>query len=377
MPDLEPLLLDQRVAGQTGLSKFDTCPRDYYLYRKHPGKQSHPMARGICWHGGIDRLTAYMIENGEPKVSGEVARDFVEGYISDHPEYVLTTAEYDAACLMAWNWGEATVLDLENILGHEIGVTLELGGWLLRCRIDLVYGYPDHIAVHDYKTSLAMPREEEVQRNFQGKFYSLAVLEGKPDGSPVPLGAGLNDVDFSLVFPRYRDKEYGNLKSRGAAFDRKDLVDFKSNLLTKLRQLERFYETQEWPAVDGNHCGTCTAQALCPIAPELRDMPEITTVAQAEDLASTWYAMDRQKARLQKGLREWVSENGPVYFGDLALDITPTESQSVESWPQLEHGIQRAVQFGEEFDLTKYRKTKHGTKFAKRKQTEDELDGTE
>lgn len=372
-PVSEPLLLDQRVAGQTALSKADKCLRDYFFYRSMGGGvQSHAMARGIVWHGGIDRLTAYMIENGEPMVSGEIARDFVEGYADDHPKYIMPEIERDSLRAMAWNWGEATVLDLENILGHEVSVSMTFGDWLLRCRIDLVYGYPDHIAIVDYKTSLAMPREEEVQRDFQGKFYSLAVLDGSVDGSPVPLGAGINETNFSLVFPRYRDKEHGHLKTRTAAFNRSDLNDFKMSLQSQIKQLELAYETQNWPATPGDHCSRCTAQARCPIPADLRTMPEITNVAQAQELAEIWDRMNREKTRLQKGLKGWVADNGPVYFGDLALDLTTTEATSLKDRDALKMGVRNAVEFGEPFDIDDHFQTKHSTRFGKRKQTEDE-----
>lgn len=368
----EPLLLDQRVAGQTFLSKYASCPRDAYLYRMN-NRQTHAMMRGIVFHGGVERATEHMIENGEEKIPGEVARDFAEGYLADHPEYVLPEHERDALRLMAWNWGEGTTLDLEHIVGNEVGVTMELAGWLIRCRIDLVYRFPDHIGVRDYKTSLAMVSDEDVQQSFQGKFYSLLCLEGTPEDGGTPLGGGLNDTNFDLVYPRYRDDEHGFLKSRTAAFDRKDLQDFKATLVDILTRVERSYDQQDWPAVDGSHCGTCAAQALCPIKPDLKELPVIDTLADAEEAASDLYALDRQKTRLQKGVREFVSNNGPVYFGtDLAYDIRATESRSVKDWIALERGIARAVEFGEPFDLGEHRKTNHGTRFVKRKQTEGE-----
>lgn len=372
LPVPEPLLLDQRIAGQTFLSKYASCPRDAYLYRMFP-RQTHAMMRGIAFHGGVEEATRFMVENGEERIPGEAARDFAEGYLTDHPELVLPEAERDALRLMAWNWGEATVLDLEYLVGTEVEVKMEVAGWLLRCRIDLVYRYPDHVAIRDYKTALALPTDEEVQQSFQGKFYSLACLEGTPgDGGP-PLGAGLNETNFDLVFPRYRDEEYGNLFVRGAAFDRKDLQDFKMTLVDLLARVERSYETQDWLAVDGSHCSTCAAQALCPIKPDVKDMPPVDTLTEAREAASELYALDRQKTRLQKAVRGWVANNGPLHFGtDLAYDIKATESNSVPSWSALEHGIRRAVEFGEPFDLSLYRKTSHGTRFVKRKQTDDE-----
>lgn len=373
-PGLEPLLLADRVVGMTGLSKFEKCRRDYYLYRNHR-KETHAMMRGIAFHGGIDRATAHMIEAGEPTMPGEVARDFVEGYIDDHPDLVVPENERDALRAMAWNWGEATVLDLEHLLGHEIAIQFELGGWLLRCRIDLVYGFDDHIEVEDYKTSLAMPTEESVQRDFQGKFYALACLEGFPDGQPFPLGAGLNDVNFRLIFPRFRDKEHGYLKFRGAAYDRKDLQDFKATLLSQLQQLERQYETQEWKATDGSHCERCTARALCPIPNFIHELPAITNVAEAETAASQLNQKKAVVAREQKGLRGWVAENGPVYFGDdLVMDLVARDSHSVKSWPNLEAAIKRAAELGEPFDLDQHRKKSTSTNFVKRKITEEERD---
>lgn len=372
-PVTEPLLLDQKVAGQTMLSTYANCARAAYLYRK-VDRRTHAMVRGIVFHGGVDRATEYAIENGEPRLSGEVARDFVEGYLADHPEYVLPERELDALRLMAWNWGEATVLDLEHLVGREVEVQFVLNGWLLRCRIDLVYRYDDHVQVKDYKTSLAMMKEEDLFRDFQARFYSLAVLEGLTDGSVQPLGAGLNEVDFGLLYPRYRDKEVGSLVGRHAAFTRMDLQDFKASLTDILVKLERSFELQQWPATDGSHCSFCPAQQLCPIPADRREVPEITSVGQAQELASELEAMNRARSRLQGALKGWVSENGTLFFGrDLALDFTATESRQVKDWPGLEEGVRRAVEFGEPFRLEDFRKVRHGTRFGKRKRTEGEL----
>jgi hypothetical protein len=340
--------------------------------------QSHAMNRGIAFHGGVERATEHMIETGETRIPGEVGRDFAEGYLADHPELVLPESERDALRLMAWNWAEGTVLDLEHLVGSEIEVRIPLNGWLLRCRIDLVYAYEDFVKVVDYKTSLAMTTEEALFRDFQARFYSLAVLEGEVANAPVPIGAGLNDVDFSLVYPRYRDNETGTLIGRHAAFTRMDLQDFKATLADLLDRVERAYDSQEWPAVDGSHCSTCAAQALCPIRPVLRDEPQVSNEAEARELAVETDVLERQVRRNKKGLKGWVAENGTLFFGsDLAMDITATESKSVKDWPALEDGIRRAVEFGEPFDLGVYRKTKHGTRFARRKRTEEELDGAD
>jgi len=355
------------------LSKFSKCPRSAYLYRMFPNK-SHAMNRGIVWHGGIDELTAWMIEEGEPRVSGDLAREYFDGFAADHPEFVLPAGERDAGRLMAWNWGEATVLDLDSILGHEIEVTVEIGGWLLRCRIDLVCLFGDYLQVKDYKTSLAMPSDEEVQRNFQALFYSLAVLEGKVEGSPQPLGAGLNEVEFVLEFPRYRDKEHGFLKTRRAAFSRKDIQDFKFDLEQILRQLEIAYESQEWPAVPGSHCSECPAQALCPIAADLRELPEISNEAEARQVAEQTDRLEALVKRNKAGLKGWVSENGTLFFGtDVAFDITPTERRKVDT-DGLVTAAKRCAAFGEPFELEDFVKTAHGTKFQKRKRTEEERD---
>lgn len=373
-----PLVLDQKVAGMTSLSKFDLCRRDYYFYRRFR-KESHQMMRGTAFHGGVKRATEHMIEAGEPTMPGEVARDFVEGYLDDHPELVVPAAERDALRLMGWNWGEATVLDLEHLQGVEIPVQFELNGWLIRMVLDLVYVFPgSHVEIEDYKTSLSMPKEEDVQRDFQLQMYALGALEGFPDGQPLPLGAGLNDVNGRLIFPRYRDKEGGFLKFRGAAFDRKDIQDFKAGLVALLDRVEENYESQEWKAVDGSHCERCTARRLCPIPRELHALPEITSEAEAIGHARLLNAKKAEVAHLQKGVRGWISATGsPLFFNsDEAYDLDLRESRSVTSWPNFDAHVKRAAELGEPYEPDQFFKRSSSTNFVKRKIKEEERDVT-
>lgn len=376
-PPVEANIDRPETLSQTLLAKHNNCPRSAYLSRKYRGGTgSHQMDRGIAVHETLERATNMMIEMQEPVIPGEMCRELADAVMAEHPELVLSTYEQDAARLMAWNWAEATVLDLDTIIGTEIPLEMEVGGFKLTCRIDRAHVYGTGLFLYDYKTSLNIRKREEVQRGFQGQFYGLAALNGVRQDTGLSIGAGITDVWFYEAYPRYRDKESGALVAPEGVWSRSELGEFRVSLERNVAAFERSLETGDWPARDGSWCSECPAAAECPIPEHLRSVPSVDSLSAAEDAFSHKLALERENRRLQDGLRGWVKENGPIFVGDYAFDVTQTQSKSVKDWPTLEAAIQKSVLFGEPFKAEEHITLKQATKFAKRKITEEERDAS-
>lgn len=349
--------------SQTLMAKHDRCPRSAYLSRKYRGGTgSHALDRGIAYHAFHQRAVETMIESQEPTMPGEVATELADAVMAERVEDLhLPAASQDVVRLCAHNWAEATVLDLEAIIGVEVPLEVGVHGWRFTCRVDLVEVYDSTLVVRDQKTSLHIRRQEEVEKGFQGLSYAFAALHGEVPESAFTLGSGISDVRFIEEYPRYRTEE-GPLVAREVWWDRKQIHEFQVSLERNIAAFERSLESGEWPARDGSWCGECPAPRECPIPAHLRAQPEIADVEQARDAFSLKQFYDREGRAIQAALREFVKESGPFVHGDYIFDATPSETRSVD-W--------EAAAQGRPLEEVVSKRT--STRYAARKATEEEI----
>jgi len=331
------------------------------------------MARGTIFHEFAERATHLLIDQGEPSMPGEVARDLQQAVIEERTDLVIPHREQDACRLMAWNWGEATVLDLDSIVAIESTFQVELGEWTHRGRIDRAEVRGTRCDIYDYKTSLNITNQEDAERDFQLWDYGLLVAQGKIEDRPFGVADGINEFHLHLVFPRYTTEETGELISRDVVVSRGQLGEFAFTVQRLLGILDHGLETGEWPAVSGSHCSECPCRPECPIPEQLHDLEEIENLADAEAMAELWHQDNARVARMKRTLKAWAQEHGAIYYGDYALDFKAQESRSVRDWSALLLAIDRTLSYGEAFDLNAHRQVKQSTRFDKRKQTQEEL----
>jgi hypothetical protein len=356
---------------QSLLARHDKCPRSAYLAQKYD-TASVAMDRGTAFHAFVERAIQTMRDQDETTMPGEQARELADAVMAEATDLVLPTEEQDAVRLMAWNWAESFVLDWDTIVGVEVPLSMELGGFTLTGRVDLIEAVGQTLYVRDWKTSLNIRKREEVQRGFQGQMYALLLLEGVTSKG-MSLGAGINDVWFYETYPRYRTDE-GTLIAKEGSWARPELMDFKVSLERNLERFADSLETGDWPARDGSWCSTCPAQTECPIPAHLRFEAEITNLAEATDAFSLKLANEREGRRIQSALRGWVQENGPIYVGDYAFDAAATESRIVKDWDQLILALHRTSEVGAPFEMNDHVELRTATKFGKRKLKEEERD---
>lgn len=360
---------------QTLLSQHDKCPHAAWLSMKYPDRQTHAMTRGTVLHLVVERGIEMLIDNGETTLPGDMATSLADDLMAEHPEWVLSTAEQDVVRLCAWNWAEAFLFDPEAFLGCEIPMQIELCGWTVTGTIDLAEAQGETLYLRDNKTSLAIKKPDEMRRVFQGQLYALLMMFGHHAETGAQMGTGLNHVWFYEEYPRYRTEEGGIVK-READWSRAEIFQFKRSLERNLLAFERSMQTDEWPARDGSWCSTCPSPTECPIPERLREIPDVATAEDALDAFSKKLANERESRRLQSGLRGWVEEHGPIFTGDLAFDAHVSDVRKVKDWEILLRAIKWSASDPEhrEFVLTEHVDFHKQTKFAKRKQTPDELE---
>lgn len=319
-------------ASQSLLAKIDTCHRSAFLYLKYGGEdrdehdertlgtwQSHPLIRGALFHECIHRAKRIIIDSNETSMPGELVKELMTGVIAEHPELPLPEYEQDACRIMAYNWGQATVIDPETIIGLEEEFVWKLDNGTVTGKPDFAEMTPfGTLKVTDYKTSLAIPSHDELEngrRSFQGKLYSTGTLFGEFDG--YCLGTGVKEVEFCQAYPRFTNDTTGELLGRTVKYDRNYLAtDFRSTVEGHLKRLRHAFETGKWQALQGSHCTECPAPSECPIPEHLRDVPEIETYEQAQEAGESVVALERKLNRLRKGMRAFADDDArPIYVG--------------------------------------------------------------
>jgi RecB family exonuclease len=316
------------TASQSLLARIDVCPFSGALYIDYKGgPQTAALARGEVCHHFFERATNMLMEQEEPSMPPEVGKDLMQAIIEERTDLALPAGEQESCRIIAWNWSEATVLDLNSIVCVESMLSLQIGEWTVRGRVDRAEIADRQAFVRDYKTSLAIPDQEKFERSFQTPFYALLVAEGVPEGESTPIGEGLDACHLIEEYPRYRRGDDGSLASRITVVDRAQLFDFKRTVESHLAKLDHGLAKGEWAASPGAHCQTCPASSECPIPPHLREVKTIGTQGDAEEIAQRILFVDAQAKELKTSLRGWVDENGPVYAGDLVFDLTYAESE--------------------------------------------------
>jgi len=152
--------------------------------------------------------------------------------------------------------------DKGKILGLETTNTLPLdkeGKYGFYIRIDRLMDMGEGVyEVHDYKTNMSLPKQEDLDKDRQLAMYSLWVREQFQDFKKVRL------VWHFLAF----DKEMESFRTK------KQLEDLRKSVLDEIQEIEA---TEEFPANVTRLCFWCFYRGMCPEwkhEVELEDKPE-------------------------------------------------------------------------------------------------------
>lgn len=367
--------------GQTFLRHFDLCRRSAYLYRTVDSR-AHAMDRGTLFHATVEKCIALMVEQGESTIPMELAKAILEETAAERADLTVPWGEKDGLRAAVAHWAEAWDVDPDRIVAVEAPLSLELGEYTVRGRVDLVLRSlaEQALEVPDWKTSFAPDDQAKYEADFQGWFYSMLVLFGR-DAAGDCLGDGVQTVIPSQRFPRNKLRQDGSLVERSMVRTRLEISEFRDHVVQLLGSLEHEWEAQEWPAIDGDHCSICPARSLCPIPQEWRHAGLINTPEEAAEAAAWARRTSAQVAATNRELKLWGKEHGAVRFGrDLVLDHVVSESKAVKKrggrsdWEGLTEAITQTVEFGEPFTLEEWVQPRTSVNFKERTLTPEELE---
>jgi hypothetical protein len=433
LPPVEETVDRPSRFSQTLVRHANYCPRSAFLYLKHKGGLSIEMDRGSVLHLFAQRMTLELLARGEPSLwapsqaedvvvaAGEVASltKVMVDEILDDPElgFVLPAYAADQARVAAYHLAIGWDVDMGSVLGVERTFVLDVGGWEIRGRIDLLtWPDPAEVVVTDYKTSLAMPDEEAFKQAFQPKLYGALVMFGVPierdecpdcsgygwtmehsagQGEPFqmpcqrcdqqgyverrgePLGAHLRRITGRQIHPRIKPKWNDDgtvrLADRRATWSRKELQDFLHDVERSVRRVEHGLDTGDWPARHGAHCSECPAEPECPLPRHLRRFAKaIETPEQAGEAMEWAMRMGARVTATKKEVRAFVEaraeagEEDRLQVGTDTFGFVTRFQKSIRKngkstdWEGLEAAVQqpdfRVQDWVEERPVTEFRR---------------------
>ena len=343
--------------SQSLLARMDVCGYSGALYLQHKGgAQTAPMSRGTIFHEFVERAILTMVDTGEVQLPPEVARELLEAVVEEREDLTLPAHERDSLRGMAWKWAESFTLNPKTLAGVEVMPELEIDGWIVRGKIDLVEQHGDQVWIRDWKTSLAIPSQEDFDRSFQTRFYALLWAEGTLDGKRP--GQGVNTFHLAEEYPRYEGED--GLFRRVTTVAREDLHDFKRHISGLLRRLESSVESGEWTVSPGSHCATCSAPRECPL-PSSQIPVVFEEESDAREAAEELDRLEAKAKEIKAALREWVDGNGELVYGDQEWGFRAVRSNRTDKG-----AMEEALRAGGA-DPNSFIKTSTTTRFQRRK----------
>jgi hypothetical protein len=309
----------------------------------------------------------------------------VEQVFEDRPDLVMPAAERDAVRVMAYHLAVAFDVDPQSVVGIERAFELDLEcGWKIVGKVDLA-ALPSATRglVDDYKTTLAVPTQEEHESSFQAKMYALLLMYGRPvDGEP--FGQHLTHVAGRMLYPRAKPRatEKGlRLIQRQATWSRGQLDEFRLDVEALGRRVSAGLESGDWPAQAGRHCTECPAPRECPIPVELRNHQG--TVTSADEAAVRWEWALRAKAEVaavEREVKAFAKEHGGFTLGDVVWEwAEPKETRRLRSvggrsdWDGLAQAVLDAATYGTPFELEEFVKWVPKNEFKSRPVVAEEM----
>jgi hypothetical protein len=386
VPAEENIELDDGFVSQTFLNYHDRCDRAAYLYRRWAGgAPAHALNRGTLFHIFAERALRYLIDADEKKLPPETGKEIMLEVLRDNPTLAVPARERDVLRELAWNWSEGTVVDPANIVGVEESMTLQLGQWTIRCRIDLIEQPFYFLDVTDWKTSWAIDDSVEFEAsgeivldprsgkakwggNFQTQVYATVLAFGhNADG--LALGHDIDYFRLRYAYPRWL--RASGLAKKECVVRREQLMDFKADLEVQLARMEASLASGEWQPTPGTHCSECPAPRACPLPRHLRADSQLPLDAPIEDaiaLAQWWHFSTGDTRDVKRRLKAWAKVNGPIqYADDLELVFTDQRVEEIRDKPAMYAAIAAATEYGEPFERNDHVKQRSSTKFDKRK----------
>lgn len=393
----------------TFLRHFNQCRRAAFLYATVVGPASVQMDRGSALHAVIERAVREQIARSERSVPPEVVKAIVDEVLA---EFDVPLEDHDYLRESVWRWASEWECDPEQIVAVERLIELDVGGLVVRCRVDHARLSEDGavLEIEDFKSSRSLPSMEEVARkrpdgsysakNMQLILYALALVFGVPvrrevdpvsgevreEREPFPLAPRAQVVRAAFVYPGIEERKgprAGLMARREVSLTPLELHEYLGSLEAMGERVLRAVESGDWRARPSSGCAECPAPLVCPIPPGLRVYRTAASATAAaghvnslEDASRRAALVHRAKAVVaawEQELKEFsrAHDGVSIPFGaDLEMGWEVVSSETIRDRDGMFEAMERAVLYGEDFDRGRYVRPRTSTRWVVRARDE-------
>jgi RecB family exonuclease len=255
--DPEPIAAEGRLrTSYSRIGTYEDCHLRYFFgsVAGLDDRSSYQMAFGRLMHTIFELAAKGEIANNPDDLKAAYRERFNPAWF---PSRAIAYQYWRDGMGMLELWHRSEVDAARRALRFEVGFEMEVGGHLVRGRIDRVDPGPDDgIVLLDYKTARNPATEEEAERSLQLAIYYLAALR---DPELAALG---KPVEMQLVYPaRVRQGRFTRV-SQHPGPDHATQVERRLLALLDGAAAESFDPN---PHAD---CRMCAFKPICPMWPQ-------------------------------------------------------------------------------------------------------------
>jgi putative RecB family exonuclease len=311
--------------SHSAISTFETCPHKFklaYLDRLAPlrkniegflGVRVHEalekLYRDLLYerHTALDELLAFYNERWEREMCSAVfvAKEY------DVDNYRMMGERYLTDYYTAYNpFDEGRTIALEK----RVFFPLDNAHWIVGV-IDRITEADGIYEVHDYKTSLYMPTQQDIEHDCQLALYALAL----------DYLYGVDDIELVWHFLAF---------NRELRLRKKTYEGVREEILAKIDRIEQAKETGDFPAKESGLCPYCGYQPVCPLFKHEFDLREksptevtrgdgFTLVNEYARVTQQLAELKQRRQELEEQLASFARKNGVqfVYGADTVANV--------------------------------------------------------
>jgi superfamily I DNA/RNA helicase len=255
--DPEPIAAEGRLrTSYSRIGTYEDCHLRYFFgsVAGLDDRSSYQMAFGRLMHTIFELAAKGDVANQPEDLKAAYRERFNPAWF---PSRAIAYQYWRDGMGMLELWHRSEADDARRALRFEVGFEMEVGGHLVRGRIDRVDPGPDGgIVLLDYKTARYPASEEEAERSLQLAIYYLAALR-----DPELAGLG-HPVEMQLVYPaRIQHGRFTRVSQRPGP-------DYASQVEQRLLSLLDGAAAESFDPDPHADCRMCAFKPICPMWPQ-------------------------------------------------------------------------------------------------------------
>jgi superfamily I DNA/RNA helicase/RecB family exonuclease len=255
--DPEPIAAEGRLrTSYSRIGTYEDCHLRYFFgsVAGLDDRSSYQMAFGRLMHTIFELAAKGEIANQPEDLKAAYRQRFNPAWF---PSRAIAYQYWRDGMGMLELWHRSEAGDARRALRFEVGFEMEVGGHLVRGRIDRVDPGPDGgIVLLDYKTARYPASDEEAERSLQLAIYYLAALR---DPELAALG---HPVEMQLVYPaRVQHGRFARVSQHPGP-------DYATQVERRLLTLLDGAAAESFDPDPHADCRMCAFKPICPMWPQ-------------------------------------------------------------------------------------------------------------